>query len=75
MYSLKEVLNRNPIQISGAIGAIVNWAVIMEWLDITGDQVAGLNVVLLAVLGLFVVTKTTNTAKLEELEQEVGPGA
>ena len=72
LYNLKEVLNRNPIQISGAIGSGVNFAILMEWLSMTDKQVAGLNVFLLALLGLFVVTKTTNTSKLNELGGDGG---
>lgn len=71
MFSLKEIFNRNPIQISGAVLALANFAIIMDWIDMTADQVAAGNGALGAILGLFVVTKTTNTAKLEELQQQL----
>lgn len=67
MYALKNLASRNPIQISAAIMAIVNFLIIMDWIEMSPEGVAGLNTAIVAVLGLFVVSTTTNTAKLEEL--------
>jgi hypothetical protein len=67
MYMLQNLAAKNPIQISGAIMAIINFFIIMDWIDMSADGVAALNVALVAVLGLFVVNATTNTAKLDEL--------
>jgi hypothetical protein len=64
---MKTILDKNPIQLSGAIMAVVNFLILMEWVTMTDKQVAGANVALVAVLSLFIVSKTTNTAKLEEL--------
>jgi len=74
MNIFNSLLTKNPIQISGAVMAIINFLIIMDWLEMTPDQVAALNVALVAVLGLFVVSTTTNTAKLEELDNGGGEG-
>lgn len=65
-YSLKELGNRNPVQISGAVMTLVNLPIIGQVWHPEPEFVSGLNIALVAVLGLFVVAKTVNTAKLEE---------
>lgn len=67
MYKLKNLKDKNPIQVSGSVIAVVNFAIIMDFIDMTGEQVAGLNTGLIALLGLFVAAKTSNNASLEEL--------
>lgn len=68
MYSIKSVLDKNPIQLSSAIMLLVNFLVIAH---IVGhpdaETVAAGNGALIALLGLFVATKTANKAVLDEL--------
>lgn len=72
MYTVGNIASKNPIQISSAVVGIVNFLIIMGVFDMTPDQVAALNMALLGVLGLFVITNTTNTAKLNELDDGTG---
>lgn len=75
MYSLKAVFTKNPIQISGVVMGGVNLAIIVDWLTLSADGVAALNIFLTGLLGLFVVTNTVNSAKLDELhDAESGAG-
>lgn len=73
MYGLKNVLTKNPVQISGAVMAVVNLLIILSVFTMDGQAVAALNIALSSVLGLFVVANTTNTAKLEELSPDQEP--
>lgn len=66
-YKVKNILDKSPIQITAAILSIVNLGVLMNWYTLTGDQVAGLNTALFSVLGLFIVSKTSNKAVLQEM--------
>lgn len=68
MYNLKSLFNKNPVQISGTVLAIVNFCIIMDWLEMSTEAVAGLNVLMGSLLGLFVTSTTVNSAKLEELD-------
>lgn len=54
MYSPKEVLKKEPAAISAALVAVVN-ALVLFGLDWSGEQVAGANLALTAVLALFYV--------------------
>lgn len=67
MYKVKNLLSKSPITISTAIIAVVNFALIMDWVDLSADAVSALNIALVAVLGLFVSSTTANKAVLEEL--------
>lgn len=68
MYSIKNLLSKNPIQISGVIVLALNFFIVMHWLPtMTVEQLGILNSLLVAALGLFVVQTTTNTAKLNEM--------
>jgi hypothetical protein len=70
MYSVKNLINKNPIQISGAVLAIMNWLVLMDWVELADKQVAGFNTALVAVLGVFIANKTENSESLRELEAD-----
>lgn len=70
MYSIKNLLSKNPIQISGVVMAIMNLAIIMDWIEMSADGVAALNTALVALLGLFVTSATVNSAKLDELSDD-----
>lgn len=68
MYSLKALLTKTPVQISGAIIAIVNACIGADWITLSGKGVAAVDTILVMGLGLFVVSTTTNNAKLNELQ-------
>lgn len=68
MYSVRSLLSKNPVTISGAVMAWVNLAVIAEWLTWDAKTVAALNIALVSTLGVFVISTTVNTSKLDELE-------
>lgn len=63
-----NLMAKNPIQISGAVMAVLNFAIIMNWVNMTDIQVAAANSALGAVLGLFITSNTVNSKKLEELQ-------
>lgn len=67
MYALRNLLDKNPIQIAAAVVAVLNVFIIIGVLTCSAEAVAGVNVALVAVLSLFVVSKTVNSAKLHEL--------
>lgn len=69
MYSVKELLKRSPSEIATGVITLVDLAAIIDWIDMTKDQLAALNIALVTVLSLFYIkATTTNTAKLEELK-------
>jgi hypothetical protein len=72
MYSARNLLEKNPIQLSGVVVAFVNLLMILDWIDLAADAVAALNIFMVAFLGLFVTTKTTNRAGLQEIEEATG---
>lgn len=74
LYNPKNVLDKNPIQISGAVMACVNVPVVSGALDWSTPTVAAVNVALVAVLGLFISSKTANKATLEEMGTTDQPG-
>lgn len=67
MYSLRAVLDKQPVQISGAAFAVVNLFVASGVVHVSGALVAAANTALALVLGLFVQTKTANKSVLNEL--------
>lgn len=67
MYSLKNLLAKQPVQISAAVVSVLNLAIVAGWVHISAATVAGANTSVVLVLGLFVGATTTNTAKLREL--------
>lgn len=72
MYSARNLLEKNPIQLSGVVVAFVNLLMILDWINLAADAVAALNIFMVAFLGLFVTTKTTNRAGLQEIEAATG---
>ena len=70
MYSLKNILDKTPIQLSGAIVGILNLGVLLDVVDLTADQVSGVNVGAVLLLGLFVSQKTANKAVLAEIQAD-----
>ncbi len=47
-------LRLEPALISGAVVAILNAIVLLGWVDLSADQIAGINTALAAVVALFV---------------------
>lgn len=69
MYSLKAILTKQPIILAGAVIAVVNLAIVEEWITMSAKGVASLNSALILVLGLFVNTVTSNNAVLDEMKE------
>lgn len=67
MYSLKSVLDKQPVTITTAVMAVVNLCVIAGWVHLASQTVAGANTALVLVLALFVNSKTANAAVLREM--------
>lgn len=67
MYALRNMLDKHPIQLAGAIMGWVNLAIIADWVTMKPAAVAGLNGALVLTLGLFVATKTANVSVLNAL--------
>jgi hypothetical protein len=67
VYGLKNLLDKNPVTISGALVAIVGAAVISGWISLSVESLAAWNTALVLVLGLFVNSRTANKAVLNEL--------
>lgn len=74
MYSLKSVLDKQPVAIAAAVIAVLNAFVIAGTVTLNAQSVSGINVALVAVLGLFVGNRTANKAVLNELA-DAGPPA
>lgn len=73
IYSLKALLDKNPVQIAGAAMTILNVPILAGWVHLTAVTVAALNPALVALLGLFVVSRTVNAASLTELDDATTP--
>lgn len=69
MYSIKNLLSKNPIQISAAVMSLVNLLLIVHVVDWSQEAIAAGNVALITVLGLFIVQNTVNSKKLSELQE------
>lgn len=69
LYSLKNILDKNPIQLSGAVMAVLNVPIVAGAIDWSTATVAAANVALVAVLGLFISAKTSNDAVLQEMAE------
>lgn len=59
MYSPNEILNREPAAVSAALIAALNVAVLLGVIDLTVDQLGGINTALTLLLGLFTRSKVT----------------
>lgn len=66
IYSLRNLLDKQPVTISAALFAVLNVFVVAGVVDVSGQTVSAANTALVLVLGLFIQSKTTNTAVLGE---------
>jgi hypothetical protein len=71
LYSLKNVLTKNPVEITGVVMSFVNLGVIVDIIDLSADSVSALNIALMGLLGLFVAKTTVSTTRLEEVSSAV----
>lgn len=67
MYGLRNILDKQPVQITGAVMSVLNLAVVAGWVHAASTTVAAGNTALVLILGLFVNSRTTNTAVLHEI--------
>lgn len=49
-----QIVKKEPVAIAGALTAVLNALVLLDVININGDQIAGINIAVVAVLGLFV---------------------
>ena len=56
-------LRLEPALISGAVVAILNAIVLLGWVDLSADQIAGINTALAAVVAVFVRQQVTPTGE------------
>lgn len=68
--SLKNVLDKSPIQIATAVQMCLNLLVLAGVLDIGVNVLAASNGALVSILGLFVANKTANKAVLNEIQEK-----
>ena len=64
MYSPREILNREPAAISAAVLALINVAVLLGAVDLSANQLGGINTAVALLLGLFVRQSVTPNEKL-----------
>lgn len=64
IYSPKNVLEKEPAVVSGAVVAVVNALVLLNVVTLGAEQLAGANVAMVAVLSLLVRQSVTPNAKL-----------
>lgn len=69
LYALRNILDKQPVTITGAAMAGVNVGVAFNVLDVTAKQLGSLNTFLILLLGLFINNKTANKATLEEIDE------
>lgn len=67
MYSLKSILDKEPVIVSGAVKAILAVLVITGVFELSAEALAGVVIALDAVLGLFVRQRSVSAATLAEL--------
>ena len=60
MYSIKNLLAKEPVAISAAVLAVVNLGFLFGLYTVTTDQLAGINTAMVLVLGLVRQTVTAN---------------
>lgn len=61
---MKNPLRTEPAAISGAIVAVLNALVLLNVLNLTVDQISGINIAVIAVLTLFVRQTVTPNANI-----------
>lgn len=69
--SLKHILDKEPVTIGAALTAILNLLVLLEAVDMSAAAVAGANVAAVALVGLFVRSKTSSPETVAKLEAEL----
>lgn len=62
MYNPVELFNKEPVAIAAAILGVINALQLFGVIAVSADQMAGLNIALVGVLGLFVRAKVTPVA-------------
>jgi hypothetical protein len=67
IYSFRGLLDKQPVTISAAVFAVLNVLVTAGVFTVDSKTLAAANVALVLVLGLFVNSKTANTAVLSEI--------
>jgi fatty acid desaturase len=75
IYSLRALLDKQPVTISAAVKAAVLCLVTFGVISWSGEQVAALLVALELVLALFVQSKTANKATLDEVADTTAEAA
>lgn len=67
IYSLRALLDKQPVTISAALFAVLNVFVVAGVVNIDGKTVSAGNTALVLLLGLFIQSKTANAAVLTEI--------
>lgn len=67
MQALNTFIDKNPVQITGAIKSILNVLIIFTIVHWSADELASVMVALELVMGLFITSRTVNSTKLDEL--------
>lgn len=65
--SFNTFIDKNPVQITGAVKSILNVLIIFAIVHWSADELAAVMVALELVMGLFITSRTVNGAKLDEL--------
>lgn len=65
--SFNAFIDKNPVQITGAIKSILNVLIIFTIVHWSADELASVMVALELVMGLFITSRTVNSSKLDEL--------
>lgn len=73
MYSLKAIWDKQPVTISTAAIAVLNVLVAMSVIQLDAKELSAINVAAVAVLGLFINSKTANKAGLDEVADVAAP--
>jgi hypothetical protein len=60
-YNPKNLLQQEPVAIGGAVTVLLNLAVLLGAVDLSGEQTAGVTVAVVTVLTLFTRRKVTPT--------------
>lgn len=66
LYSVRALLDKQPVTISAAVFACLNVLVVAGVISVSAEVVSAANTALVLLLGLFVNAKTINTARLTE---------
>lgn len=59
---MKNLLNNEPVAVGSALVAVLNALVLLGVIDLSADQIAGINTAVIAVGGLLVRRKVTPVA-------------